>query len=115
MTGYIALNTQHQFVSDKRFRQALMLAFDRSSFIRSVYGGRAAAAASFLPPRWSSDDATLVNRFDVEAARALVKAAGYDGRELVIFTRIGGSIDGRRAAELMQADWAASARRSARK
>ena len=105
MTGYIALNTQHKFLSDKRFRQALMLAFDRRSFIRSVYGGRAAAAASFLPPTLWSHDATLVNRFDVEAARALVKAAGYDGRELVIFTRIGGSIDGRRAAELMQADW----------
>jgi len=63
-------------------------------------------AASFLPPSQWSHDKTLDSRYDVEQAQALVKASGYDGTELAIFTRIGGSIDGRRAAELMQADWA---------
>jgi dipeptide transport system substrate-binding protein len=106
LTGYIALNTQKKFLSDPRFRQALALGFDRRSYIQSVYGGRALPAASFLPPSQWSHDASLQTRFDPEQAKALVKAAGYDGSELVIFTRIGGSIDGKRAAELMQADWA---------
>ncbi|MBT9504446.1 MAG: ABC transporter substrate-binding protein [Burkholderiaceae bacterium] len=106
LTGYIALNTQRKFLSDKRFRQALALGFNRASYIQSVYGGRALPAASFLPPsQWSHDNA-LSSRYDVDQAKALVKASGYDGTELAIFTRIGGSIDGRRAAELMQADWA---------
>jgi len=106
LTGYIALNTQRKFLSDKRFRQALALGFNRASFIQSVYGGRALPASSFLPPSQWSHDTGLASRFDVEQARALVKASGYDGAELLLFTRIGGSIDGKRAAELMQADWA---------
>jgi dipeptide transport system substrate-binding protein len=106
LTGYIALNTQRKFLSDVRFRQALALAFDRRSYIQSVYGGRAQPAAAFLPPLLWGHNAELKPRFDPEQARALVKASGYDGTELAIFTRIGGSIDGKRAAELMQADWA---------
>jgi dipeptide transport system substrate-binding protein len=106
MTGYIPLNTQRKFLSDKRFREALWLAFDKATFIQSVYGGRAQAAASFLPPTVWGHDASLKDRHDPERAKALVKASGYDGTELEIATRIGGSIDGKRAAELMQADWA---------
>ena len=106
LTGFMPLNTQRKFLSDKRFREALWLGFDKKSFIQSVYGGRAQPAASFLPPAVWSFDAGLANRYDPEKARALVKASGYDGTELEIATRIGGSIDGKRAAELMQGDWA---------
>ncbi len=106
LTHYIVLNTQKKYLSDKRFRLAMAMAFDKANFVRSVYGGHAQAAESFLPPAQWSHDKSLPNRFDPEKAKALVKASGYDGAELVIFTRIGGSLDGRRAAELMQADWA---------
>ncbi|MED5620963.1 ABC transporter substrate-binding protein [Ideonella sp. BN130291] len=106
LTGYAPLNTKKKFLNDKRFRQALWLALDKANYIKSVYGGRADAATSFLPPAQWGHDTTLADRRDVEQAKALVRAAGYDGTELVIFTRIGGSIDGRRAAEVMQADWA---------
>ncbi len=106
LTSYIALNTKRRFLSDPRFRQALALAFDRASYIRSVYGGRAVAASSFLPPVQWSHDPGLQMAHDPERAKQLVKDSGYDGSELAIFTRIGGSIDGKRAAELMQADWA---------
>ncbi|MBX3621077.1 MAG: ABC transporter substrate-binding protein [Rhizobacter sp.] len=107
LTGYIALNTRRKFLSDKRFREALWLAFDKKTYVASVYGGNATPAASFLPPPMWSHDKSLVDRHGVDKARQLVKASGYDGTELAIFTRIGGSIDGKRAAELMQADWAA--------
>jgi dipeptide transport system substrate-binding protein len=106
LTSYISLNTQRKFLSDVRFRQALALAFDRRSYIQSVYGGRAQPAAAFLPPLLWGHNAELKARFDPEQAKALVKASGYDGTELTILARIGGSIDGKRAAELMQADWA---------
>jgi len=106
LTGYIAINTRRGPLADLRLRQALWLALDKRSLIQSVYAGRAEAAASFLPPSNWSFDASLRERFDPAQARALVKASGYDGRELAIFTRVGGSIDARRAAELMQADWA---------
>ena len=106
LTGYIALNTQKKFLSDQRFREALALALDQTTYVKSVYGGRATPAGSFMPPSQWGHDPSLKPRFDPEKAKALVKAAGYDGTELEIMTRIGGSIDGRRAAELMQADWA---------
>lgn len=106
LTGYIALNTKRKFLSDKRLREALWLAFDKKTYVASVYGGNATPAASLLPPPMWSHDKSLAERSDVERAKQLVKASGYDGTELALFTRIGGSIDGKRAAELMQADWA---------
>jgi dipeptide transport system substrate-binding protein len=107
MTGFIPLNTQRKWLSDKRFREALWLGFDKASWIKSVYAGRAKPAMSFLPPDSWGHDASLKDRpLDIERAKALVKASGYDGSVLEIATRIGGSIDGKRAAELLQADWA---------
>jgi dipeptide transport system substrate-binding protein len=105
-SSFIALNTKRPFLSDRRFREALALAFDKKSYIQSVYNGKAKPSTTFLPPTVWGHDATLPERFDIERAKALVKASGYDGTEFTIATRIGGSIDGKRAAELMQGDWA---------
>lgn len=106
LSGFIPLNTKRKWLSDQRFREALWLGFDKATWIKSVYAGRAKPAASFLPPDSWGHDATLKNRYDPERAKALLKASGYDGSELELLTRIGGSIDGKRAAELMQDDWA---------
>ncbi len=106
LTAYLAPNNKRKFLSDVRFREALWLALDKKTYIQSVYGGNATPAAGFLPPGMWSADKTLKDRQDPERAKSLVKASGYDGTELALFTRIGGSIDGKRAAELMQADWA---------
>ena len=105
-SSYIALNTKRPFLADRRFREALALAFDTRTYIQAVYSGQARPSASFLPPTVWGHDATLVRPFDPARAKALVEAAGYDGTEFAIATRIGGSIDGKRAAELMQGDWA---------
>ena len=106
LTAYVAPNAKGKFTSDKRFREALWLALDKKTYILSVYGGNATPAATFLPPGIWSFDKTLQNKYDPEKAKQLVKASGYDGTELALFTRIGGSIDGKRAGELMQSDWA---------
>ena len=105
-TNYLALNAKHKYLSDKRFRQALWLALDKKTFIASVYGGIATAAASFLPPSMWGYDGQLPERRDPEQAKALVQASGYDGSELTLFARVGGTSDAKRAAEVLQADWA---------
>jgi dipeptide transport system substrate-binding protein len=106
LTFYIAPNAKHKWLSDKRMRLALWEALDKKTFNQAIYGGNATPAATFLPPGMWGQDKTLKDRYDPEHARQLVKASGYDGTELALFVRIGGSIDGKRAAELMQADWA---------
>ncbi len=104
-TSYIAPNTARRFLSDKRFRQALSLAIDRKTFVQAVYGGHAVQAGSFLPPGIWSHDASLKNPQDVEKAKQLVKASGYDGSELNLFATARSS-DIKRGVELLQADWA---------
>ena len=106
LTAYVAPNAKGKWTGDKKFREALWLALDKKTYIQAVYGGNATAAATFLPPGIWSFDKSLANRYDPERAKQLVKASGYDGTELALFTRIGGSIDGKRAGEIMQSDWA---------
>ena len=89
---------------DVRLRRALWLALDKKTYIQAVESGQGTPAVSFLPPAMWSHDATLKDRADVEQARALVKASGYDGRELVLFAALGGNR--KLAGELLQADWA---------
>ena len=104
IVSYLTPNAKHKFLDDRRMRQALRLAIDRKTFIASVYGGYAVAAGAYLPrSMWSHDD-TLQPTQDVEQAKALVQASGYDGRELSLFLGLGGATDGKRIGELLQSD-----------
>ena len=104
-TSYIAPNAKHGVLGDKRFRQALSLAIDRKAFVQAVYGGHGDPAGSFLPPRIWSHDAAIANPHDPERAKTLVKASGYDGRELVLYaTAKDGGVQ--RGVTLLQQDWA---------
>jgi dipeptide transport system substrate-binding protein len=102
--SFLALNVQHKPLADVRLRQALWLAIDKKTYIQANNAGFATPAVSFLPPAVWSHDKTLQERADVERARALVKASGYDGSPLTMFFGSGG--ERKRAAELLQADWA---------
>jgi dipeptide transport system substrate-binding protein len=103
-TAYLAPNNARPATRDKRLREALWLALDKPALIRAVYGGRAAAAASFLPSNMWGLDATLNDRHDPERAKQLVKASGYRGQELSLF--VNADSVSRRAGEFIQADWA---------
>lgn len=103
-TSYLALNQQRKALADVRLRRALWLAIDKKAYIEAVNAGFAKPAASFLPPGIWSHDASLQNRADSAEAKAQVKASGYDGSELQLFIATGS--DRKRAAELLQADWA---------
>jgi dipeptide transport system substrate-binding protein len=73
--------------------------------VQSVYGGEAVPAGSFLPPGIWSHDASLKTTQDIERAKQLVKASGYDGSELTFFATARTS-DIKRGTELLQGDWA---------
>ena len=103
--NYIVLNTRKKYLSDRSFRLALALAFDKASYGRALYSGRATPASSFLPPAQWGHDTELKTQHDPQQASQLVQASGYDGSELVIFGAVGGSF-AKRAGEMMQADWA---------
>jgi len=104
-TTYVAPNAKRKFTGDKRFRQALSLAIDRAAVIQSVYAGEGEVAGSFLPPGIWGHDPNLKDKRDLEKAKQLVKASGYDGSELQLFATAGKS-DVKRFVELLQADWA---------
>jgi dipeptide transport system substrate-binding protein len=106
MTVYVSPNAKHGVLGDKRFREALSLAIDRDAIVKAVYSGSGEPAGSFLPPGMWGRDASIRNPQDVARAKALVKASGYDGRELTLFT-VAARSDNKRFAELLQADWAA--------
>jgi len=103
-TSYLALNTQHKALADPRLRKALWLALDKKTYIKTVNAGFAEPAASFLPAGIWSHDKALADRADVAQAKALVEASGYDGSELQLY--IASDNLRKRAAELLQADWA---------
>ncbi len=100
----VAPNHEHEFVRDRRFREALWLALDKDALIRGAYDGHATSATSFLPARMWSVDRTLPERRDPARARQLVTASGYDGRVLQLF--VTDDPFSRRRGELLQADWA---------
>ncbi|MGB9091520.1 MAG: ABC transporter substrate-binding protein [Pseudomonas farsensis] len=112
VTGYIAMNTEHPYLSDVRVRRAINLAFDRQAHVDQLFGkGNAQLAVNPYPP-------TLIgfnheNRNpprDLAKARALLALAGVpDGTTFTLFTRNGGgptNPNPRLSAEMLQADLA---------
>ena len=111
VTGFVALNVEHKPLDDRRVRQALVLATDRASIARAVYGGAASPAGNPYPPsQWSYDDKAGPAPQDIAKARELLKAAGHaDGFALKLWIRAGAGATNpnpRATAELLQADWA---------
>jgi dipeptide transport system substrate-binding protein len=98
--SYIAPN--HRKIMDVRLRQALWYAIDKATLIKAL-NSLATPAASFLPTSIWGHDATLADRQDTAKARELVKASGYDGRELLFFIANGNR---KLMGEMLQADWA---------
>jgi len=112
VTGYIAMNTEHKYLSDVRVRQAINLAFDRQRHVEQLFGkGNALVAVNPYPPTLIgyNDDNRNPPR-DLDKARALLKEAGVpEGTVITLFTRSGGgqtNPNPRLSAEMLQADLA---------
>jgi dipeptide transport system substrate-binding protein len=109
--GYIAFNTEKKPFDNKMVRQALNMAIDKESILKSVYQGQGQVAKNPIPPiLWSYNNNVKDYPFDVAKAKDLLAKAGHpNGFEVDLWylpvTRPYNP--GRQAmAELIQADWA---------
>ena len=91
---YVALNTRHAVLKDRRVRQALNYAVNKDAIIRDILKGTAIVATTPLSPVYGAyhEDKTQRYPYDPEKARALLKEAGYaNGFDLTFFVPESGS------------------------
>ncbi|MBV8915466.1 MAG: ABC transporter substrate-binding protein [Acetobacteraceae bacterium] len=109
--SYISFRTDKKPLDDKRVREALSIAVDLDSLVRAVYQGSGTPTASMVPAAlWGHDDSLKPRPYDPARAKQLLSEAGYpDGFETDLWAIPvvrAYMPNGRRAAEMIQADWA---------
>jgi peptide/nickel transport system substrate-binding protein len=79
------LNTSSGPLKDKRVRQAVVKAMDYSGLIQALKGA-GQAAHGFIPEGLAGYDESIVERQDLDGAKALLKQAGYGegGKKLTL-------------------------------
>ena len=108
--GYIAFNVEKKPFDSKLVRQALNLATNKRAILDAVFQGAGQVAKNPIPPTlWSYNDKVVDYPFDVAKAKQLLAKAGVaPGTEVDLWclpvTRPYNP-DGKRMAELVQADW----------
>ncbi|KXF82191.1 ABC transporter substrate-binding protein SapA [Enterovibrio coralii] len=75
--AFLALNTRHPALSELEVRQAISLAINRDTLIKSVYHGTGTPATGMLPPMSWAYDEKLSMAFDPQLALSLMAKAGY--------------------------------------
>ncbi|HLX28084.1 MAG TPA: ABC transporter substrate-binding protein [Casimicrobiaceae bacterium] len=109
--GYIAFNVERKPFDDKRVRQALNYATNKEAILKAVYQGNGQVAKNPIPPiLWGYNDAVRDYPYDPAKAKGLLSQAGLaNGLDVDLWylpvTRPYNP-DGKRMAELIQADWA---------
>lgn len=108
--AYLALNTQHKNMADKRVRQALGLALDKNAIVSAVYQGLATPSHLPLPSAmWGYNKEIPAPKQDIEKAKKLLKDAGYpNGFEMTLYVRNAGggtNPNPKLTAEMIQSDW----------
>ncbi|RKP49289.1 ABC transporter substrate-binding protein [Trinickia fusca] len=111
MTAFVALNTQKKPLDNDKVRQALNLAFDRTTYLKTVFENTATPAANPYPPNtWSYDKSIAAYPYDPAKAKQLLADAGLpNGFATTIWVRPNGSVlnpNPKAGAELLQADLA---------
>ncbi len=111
MTAFVGINSQHPPLDNAKVRQAINLAFDKNTYLKSVFAGSATAADGIYPPNtWSYAKDIPGYPRDLDKARALLAEAGHkDGFKTTIWTRPSGSLlnpNPSVGAQLLQADLA---------
>lgn len=108
--GYLAFNVEKKPFDDKRVRQALSMAINKEAIVKAVYAEAGKAAKNPIPPTiWSYNDGVKDYPYDPERAKTLLKEAGITGLETDVWAMPVArpyNPNGRRMAELIQADWA---------
>lgn len=108
--GYVAYNVEKKPFDNKLVRQALDMAVNKKAILDAVFQGAGTVAKNPIPPTlWSYNDKVADYPYDPAKAKALLAQAGYpNGTEIELWylpvTRPYNP-DGKRMAELIQADW----------
>ena len=80
---YFALNANQKYLSDVNVRKALQMAIDVDAIVTAVYGGNAVVQNGIIPEGiWSFNEKLTRPACDAEAAKALLKEAGYAEGEI---------------------------------
>ena len=108
--GYLGFNVEKKPFDSKLVRQALSMSIDKATIMKTVYQGAGQPAKNLIPPMmWSYNDKVKDYAYDVAKAKELMAKAGYaKGVEVDLWylpIQRPYNPDGKRMAELIQADW----------
>ena len=107
--GYLAYNTKVAPFDNAKVRKALNMAIDKQAIIDVVFQGSGQIAKNPIPPTmWSYNDAIEDDKYDPEAAKAMLEAEGVSDLSLKIWAmpvQRPYTPNARRMAELMQEDF----------
>lgn len=108
--SYLTFRTDQKPTDDKRVREALAMAIDLDGLVKAVYQGAGTPTAALVPPAlWGHADTVKPRAYDPARAKVLLAEAGYpDGFAIDLWAIPVARAympDGRRAAEMIQADW----------
>lgn len=85
-SSLIVFNTTTTPFNDTRVRQAISKGIDRQEIVDTLFYGYADVAGDFFPPFHWAHDASIKAPYDPDAAKALLKEAGYDESNPLEFT-----------------------------
>jgi dipeptide transport system substrate-binding protein len=111
MTAFVALNTGKKPLDNQKVRAALNMAFDRTTYLKTVFDNTASPAVNPYPPNtWSYNKSVKAWPYDPVKAKNLLAEAGFpNGFSTTIWVRPTGSVlnpNPKAGAELLQADFA---------
>jgi len=108
--GFLAYNTQMAPFDKPEVRRALNMAINKQAIVDAVFQGAATVAKNPIPPTmWSYNDAVEDDKYDPEGSKKALEAAGIKDLSMKIWAMPVSRpymLNARRAAELMQADFA---------
>jgi dipeptide transport system substrate-binding protein len=108
--SYLAYNTLVAPFDKPEVRKALNMAVNKQAIVDAVFQGAATVAKNPIPPTmWSYNDAVEDDKYDPDAAKKMLEAAGVSNLKMKIWAMPVSRpymLNARRAAELMQADLA---------
>lgn len=109
--AYLAFNTQVAPWDNPELRKALIMAIDRETLVDTVYEGLGGVAETLVPPTmWGHADQIEPYAYDPEAARKALAELGAEDLSVKLWATPISRVympNGRRAAEMIQADLAA--------
>jgi len=105
----VFFNTHNPALKDKRIRQALSLAIDRNLLNEALWQGKAVVPSTHTFPQYGPLYMPELKTFEYnpEKAKALLKAAGYNGEPIRYDTDAAYYTNGLLAAQAIKEMWAA--------